>query len=111
VTAIRSTRDLVRSPHLAPFVGKELLPGDASTDEELEQVVRRTTGTYYHPFGSCRMGDAPSAPLDVHLRVRGVSGLRVVDASVIPGRVSANPNATVLAVAERAADLIAQHRG
>ncbi|MCY1695078.1 GMC family oxidoreductase [Curtobacterium sp. SL109] len=111
VAAIRAARDVIASPHLAPFRGEELVPGHASTDDELEQAVRRTAGTYFHPYGSCRMGQAPDAPLDVDLSVRGVIGLRVVDASVIPGRVSVNPHATVLAIAERAADLITQARG
>jgi choline dehydrogenase len=110
VAAIRSARDLIASPHLAAFRGEELLPGEASTDDDVERVVRRTAGTYFHPYGSCRMGQGPDAPLNVDLSLRGVSGLRVVDASVIPGRVSANPNATVLAIAERAADLITQAR-
>jgi choline dehydrogenase len=110
VAAIRAARDVIASPHLASFRGEELLPGAASTDDDLEQAVRRTAGTYFHPYGSCRMGQAPDAPLDVDLSVRGVVGLRVVDASVIPGRVSVNPNATVLAIAERAAELITQAR-
>jgi choline dehydrogenase len=61
---------------------------------------------YYHPAGTCRLGSDPDAVLDLELRVRGVAGLRVVDASVLPTIPNAHPNATVLAIAERAAGLI-----
>jgi choline dehydrogenase-like flavoprotein len=72
--------------------------------------VRRTTGTYFHPYGSCRIGQGVGSPLDVRSSVKGVTGLRVMDASAIPGRVSANPHFTVLAMAERVADLMAEDR-
>jgi len=63
-------------------------------------------GSYYHPAGSCRMGTGSDTVVDAQLRVHGVAGLRVADASVMPVICNAHPNATVLAIAERAADLI-----
>jgi choline dehydrogenase len=110
VAAIRTTRTLVESPHLAPFRGEELLPGDVDDDDELEKVVRRITGTYFHPYGSCRIGQSADSPLDARSAVKGVAWLRVMDASAIPGRVSANPHSTILAMAERVADLMAGDR-
>ena len=73
----------------------------------LRSWIRRTVASYYHPAGTCRMGTGPGAVVDTSLRVHGVAGLRVADASVMPVLVNAHPNATVLAIAERAADVIA----
>ena len=72
----------------------------------LRGYIRRTVSSYYHPAGTCQMGTGPGAVVDPQLRVRGVAGLRVADASVMPVLPNAHPNATVLAIAERAADLI-----
>ena len=73
--------------------------------------IRRAVGSYYHPAGTCRMGPDAAAVVDLELRVRGVTGLRVADASVPPVIPNAHPNATVLAVAERAAELIGGRPG
>jgi choline dehydrogenase len=87
--------------------GEEVIPGpDVSSDEQLLAYLRQSLGTYFHPAGTCRMGTGPEAVTDNELRVRGVDGLRVVDASVMPSLPTANPNATVLAIAEKAAELI-----
>ena len=87
----------------------EVWPGpDARTRASLRDYIRRTAGSYYHPAGTCRMGpdtDA-GAVADLQLRVRGITGLRVADASVMPAIPNAHPNATVLAIAEKAATLI-----
>jgi choline dehydrogenase len=86
----------------------EVWPGpDVRTSAGLRDYIRRAVGSYYHPAGTCRMGSDAAAVTDPQLRVRGVSGLRVADASVMPVIPNANPNATVLAIAERAAELIA----
>ena len=66
-------------------------------------------GTYFHPVGTCKLGTDPDAVVDLQLRVHGVEGLRVVDASVMPSLPAANTNATVLAIAERAAAIITGH--
>ncbi|MFC7689724.1 GMC oxidoreductase [Paeniroseomonas aquatica] len=82
-------------------------PGPAAADDAaLLDFARETGGTVYHPCGTVRMGGDPTAPLDAQLRLRGIDGLRVVDASVFPDIPVCNINATVLSVAEKAADLI-----
>ena len=86
----------------------EAWPGaDVRTRAGLRDYIRHTVDSYHHPVGTCRMGPDADAVVDTELRVRGISGLRVVDASVMPTIPNAHPNATVLAIAERAADLIA----
>jgi choline dehydrogenase len=85
----------------------EVWPGaQAATDADLRQYIRHTVSSYYHPAGTCRMGTGADAVTDPQLRVRGVAGLRVADASVMPVLPNAHPNATVLAIAERAAELL-----
>ena len=99
-------RWLAASP-LAGIVAGEARPGPAAaSDDDLLAFARETGGTVYHPCGTVRMGGDPAAPLDAQLRLRGVAGLRVVDASVFPDIPVCNINATVLSVAEKAADLI-----
>jgi choline dehydrogenase-like flavoprotein len=77
-----------------------------STDADYVDFIRRKAETIYHPVGTCRMGSDAAAPLDSELRVRGVDGLRVVDASVMPSLPSGNTNAPVIMIAERASALI-----
>ena len=89
--------------------GKEWWPGtDVSTDAEIAAHVRRTTQTIYHPVGTCKMAEAndPLGVVDEKLRVRGIDGLRVVDASIFPFETTGHTNAPVIAVAEQAADVI-----
>jgi choline dehydrogenase len=87
----------------------EVLPGpDRADDHSLTEFLRRSIVSHFHPVGTCRMGSDPEAVVDPQLRVHGVDGLRVADASVMPSVVSANTNATVLAIAERAADFITE---
>ena len=76
------------------------------TDAEIDAFIRRTVITAHHPAGSCHMGIGPESVLDPTLRVRGVEGLRVVDASAMPDMVGAHINACVLMMAEKAADMI-----
>jgi choline dehydrogenase len=85
----------------------EVWPGaDVGTSAGLRDFIRRTIDSYHHPVGTCRMGPDAGAVVDLELRVRGIAGLRVADASVMPTIPNAHPAATVLAIAERAADLI-----
>jgi choline dehydrogenase len=94
----------------AAFAGirkAEVWPGPDVTDRAgIRDYIRRTAFSYYHPSGTCRMGSDDGAVVDPMLRVRGVAGLRVADASVMPMIPNAHPNATVLAIAERAVELI-----
>ena len=109
IECVRLSREILAQPALAPFRGKELFPGDQVQDEaKVIEFIRRKAETIYHPVGTCRMGadDDRSAVLDPQLRVRGVSGLRVVDASVMPKLIGGNTNAPTIMIAERAADLI-----
>jgi choline dehydrogenase len=100
-------REIGGAPALAPWRGEEMAPGPAITAEDaLRGFVKETLGSYYHPVGTCAMGDSDQAVVDGELRVHGISGLRVADASVMPSLPSMNPMATVYGIAERAAALI-----
>jgi choline dehydrogenase len=104
---IRLARRWLAAEPLRGIVAGEARPGAAAeSDDELLDFARRTGGTVYHPCGTVRMGGDPTAPLDARLRLRGIEGLRVADASVFPDIPVCNINATVLSVAEKAADLI-----
>ncbi len=99
-------RDVAARPELSRARDAELWPGkDVRSRAELRRFIRRTVSSYYHPAGTCRMGTDAGAVVDPQLRVRGVARLRVADASVMPAISNAHPNATVLAIAERAAEL------
>ena len=103
----RIAREVALQSALDPYRGRELNPGEAvKTDAEVDAWLRRTVITAHHPAGTCPMGTLPDTVLDPELRVRGVAGLRVVDASAMPDLVSAHINACVLMMAEKAADLI-----
>jgi choline dehydrogenase-like flavoprotein len=107
VAAFRLVRRLASQPALAPFIAEEKAPGPAvQSDEEILDVFRTRGQSGYHAMGTCRMGADASAVLDGRLRVRGASGLRVVDLSVVPGPISGNTNGPTMAIAARAADLI-----
>jgi 4-pyridoxate dehydrogenase len=102
-------RDVAHRPELRAFVSREIGPGSAVTNEtQMESYVRGSAVTAHHPAGTCKMGSAADemAVVDECLRVRGVEGLRVVDASVFPDLVGGNINAPTIMIAERAADLI-----
>lgn len=108
VAGVRVAREVAAQPALAPYCGDELTPGPEITSEDaLADFVRETCETLYHPVGTCRMGTDAEAVVDPELRVNGLAGLRVVDASVMPTVPSGNTNAPTLMVAEKAADLIA----
>lgn len=105
---IRLARAIVRQEPLRRFAREEILPGEAAqTDDELRAHLRERSQTLYHPVGTCALGVDPSSVVDPELRVRGVAGLRVVDASVIPQLPRGHTNWPVVMVAERAAELIA----
>jgi choline dehydrogenase-like flavoprotein len=102
-------RDVANRAELKAFISRELSPGpQVTTDTQLEDHTRRTAVTAHHPAGTCKMGPATDvmAVVDGMLRVHGVDGLRVVDASVFPDLVGGNINAPTIMIAERAADLI-----
>lgn len=103
----RMIRAVFSQQPLAALCQGEVAPGsDTISDEAWHEFLRREAFPMYHPAGTCRMGTGPDAVLDERLRVRGVQGLRVVDASMMPALVAANTNGPVIMIAERAADLI-----
>jgi choline dehydrogenase len=111
VAGLRFAREMGQANAFKDWRGEEVLPGpDVSSEDEAREYIRRSLLTYFHPVGTCRIGGDDSAVVDTRLRVHGVEGLRVADASVIPSIPSANTNATVYAVAERAADFIRTNR-
>ncbi|MDQ4107276.1 MAG: GMC family oxidoreductase N-terminal domain-containing protein [Actinomycetota bacterium] len=104
---IRYARELVHTSAFDELRGQEIAPGEAVTSSsELRDYIRGYAGTVWHPVGTCRMGRDPEAVVDDQLRVHGVEGLRIVDASVMPEVVNSNPNAAVMMIAEKAAELI-----
>jgi choline dehydrogenase len=108
VAGTKRAREIATAEPFASVLGRELFPGpDISSDDDLADDLRRRVELLYHPVGTCRMGSDDEAVVDPELRVRGVDGLRVVDASIMPIIPSGNTNAPTIAVAERAADVIA----
>ena len=106
---LRLAREVGHQAPLQPFIEKEVPPGpDDWSDVALDAHIAATGITVHHPLGTCRMGAAndDDAVVDTDLRVRGVEGLRVIDASVMPDMVGGNINAAVIMVAERASDLL-----
>jgi choline dehydrogenase len=109
VSGLRWARKLASQPALSTWMGPETSPGIAiETDDELLEYARERGSTLYHPVGTAKMGrtDDPMTVVDPQLRVHGIDGLRVVDASVMPRLVSGNTNAATVMIAERASDLI-----
>jgi choline dehydrogenase-like flavoprotein len=104
---LRLAREILRQPALKPFVLAERMPGDnLNTDQELLEYAYRSCKTDHHPAGTCAMGTGPEAVVTPDLKLRGIDGLRVVDASVMPLIPSCNTNAPTIMVAERASDMI-----
>ncbi|MDD9878428.1 MAG: GMC oxidoreductase, partial [Magnetovibrio sp.] len=103
----KAMREVMHQPALAALSGGEIWPEPGvRTDAEIDEFIRQAAGTVYHPVGTCRMGADDNAVVDEALRVRGVDGLRVVDASVMPSLVGGNTHAPTVMIAEKAADLI-----
>lgn len=112
VEGVKLARKIMRQPAMADVVVAETLPGaDVDDAAALETYARRSAGTAFHVAGSCRMGIDPMAVVDPRLRVHGLAGLRVVDASIMPLLPSGNTNAPTIMIAEKAADMIREDRG
>jgi choline dehydrogenase len=104
---VKLARDVFAQPVFDAYRGPELMPGaHVMRDEQIDTFVRKTAETIYHPVGSAKMGRDTNAVVDPQLKVYGVEGLRVVDASVMPALVSGNTNAPTIMIAEKAADMI-----
>ena len=105
-------RNILGQKALASYGGKEIAASaSAVTDLQIEHFIRDHADTIYHPVGTCRMGNGPLDVVDAQLKVRGIEGLRVVDASIMPRIVSGNTNAPVIMIAEKAADMIKAAQG
>jgi choline dehydrogenase len=112
VAGVEIARQVANRPELADWSLREVFPGPAARSRaELREFVKRGTSPFYHPVGTARMGRDADAPVTPELAVRGIGGLWVADASVMPQIVPAMTNAAVVAIAERGADLIAGQRG
>jgi 4-pyridoxate dehydrogenase len=106
---LKLLREVAAQSTLDPFRGREIRPGkDVRSDAELDAFIRSTPATAHHPCGTCRMGSDDDAVVDAELKLRGVDGLRLADASVMPDLVGGNINAAVIMIAEKAADMIAR---
>jgi choline dehydrogenase len=104
---IETVRHIYGTQPQADLVAKETAPGSAlKTDADLDAYIRASASVTQHPVGTCAMGIGPDAVVSPQLRVHGLAGLRVVDASVMPTIVGANTNAAVIMIAEKAADMI-----
>jgi choline dehydrogenase len=111
VDAVRLTRRIVAGPALARFEPEEYTPGpQATTDEDILAYARRTVITVFHQSGTCKMGRDPMAVVDARLRVHGIEGLRIVDASIMPSVPSGNTNAPAMMIGEKAAQMIRADR-
>ena len=111
IAGLRFTRRIMAAPALARFQPKEWKPGaHLESDEELKQAAGDLGATIFHPVGTCRMGRDADAVVDDQLRVNGVAGLRVIDASVMPRITSGNTNAPTVMIAEKGAEFIRAER-
>ena len=107
IEAVKLSRELLASPVFDAYRGAEVFPGAAArSDAELAAAIRAKAESIYHPVGTCRMGSDAAAVVDPELRVRGVDGLRVIDASVMPRLIGGNTNAPTIMIAEKAAGLL-----
>jgi choline dehydrogenase len=107
IAGLRIARDVFQTPAMQRYVFEEVLPGRAAkSDEDLLEHIRNTAGTTYHPTSTCMMGPNERAVVDSELRVHGMEGLRVIDASIMPAVVSGNTNAATIMIAEKGAAMI-----
>ncbi|KVD89730.1 glucose-methanol-choline oxidoreductase [Burkholderia stagnalis] len=106
VAGFKLTRRLMQAPALAGWITRDQFTANVTTDDEIRDVLRQRTDTVYHPVGTCRMGRDALAVVDPQLRVRGLQGLRIVDASVMPTLIGGNTNAPTIMIAEKAVDLM-----
>jgi choline dehydrogenase-like flavoprotein len=108
VVAYKLARRVLDAPSLAHLYARDLFTRHVKTDDDIRAVLRARTDTIYHPAGTCAMGVDGMAVVDPLLRVRGVEGLRIADASIMPTPIGGNTNAPCIMIGEKAAELIAR---
>ena len=109
---MRLTRQIFAAPAIAAHSVVETVPGpDVQSDAALTQYFKDFGNTIYHPVGTCRMGEGPAAVVDSRLRVHGIAGLRVADASIMPTLTTGNTNAPTIMIGEKAAVMIKEDAG
>ena len=111
IEGVKKARKILATSEFTQYQSREIGPGpEAQTDDEILAFIRKRAETIYHPIGTCKMGniEEPETVVDSSLKVKGIKGLRVVDASVMPSLISGNTNAPTIMIAERAADIIKQ---
>lgn len=107
IEGVKLVRKIAHHEHFDLYRGKEIWPGEnVKTDEQIADFIRETAETLYHPVGTCKMGTDPMAVVNSELRVHGVEGLRVVDASIMPKIIGGNTNAPTMMIAEKASEMI-----
>ncbi|MBU3566008.1 GMC family oxidoreductase [Polynucleobacter sp. MWH-HuK1] len=106
VRGYKLTKQLMDAPSLASITNKNIFTPDVKTDDDIRKIIRERVDTVYHPVGTCKMGNDAMAVVDSNLKVHGIEGLRVVDGSIMPTLVGGNTNAPIIAIAEKAADMI-----
>ena len=107
--SVRRMRDMMREPAVRDLIEAELIPGTINNDQaSIEEDIRARAQTFFHPSGTCRMGGDPNAVVDPRLRVKGIQGLRVADASIMPAALNACTHAPTIMIGEKAAAMIAE---
>ena len=106
VAGFKTTRRLMETPALRALQTKDMFTSDVKTDDDIRRLLRARVDTVYHPVGTCKMGNDASAVVDPKLKVHGLEGLRVVDASIMPTLIGGNTNAPTIMIGEKAADMI-----
>ena len=106
VAGYKTTRRLMETPALRALQTKDMFTSDVKTDDDIRNILRARVDTVYHPVGTCKMGTDAAAVVDPKLRVHGLEGLRVVDASIMPTLIGGNTNAPTIMIGEKAVDMI-----
>ena len=106
VSGFKIARRLMAQPSLAEWITEDVFTADVASDDDIRMALRRRSDTVYHPVGTCRMGSGEDAVVDAQLRVHGIDGLRVADASIMPTLIGGNTNAPCIMIGEKAADLV-----
>ena len=106
VQGYKFTKKLLDAPSFRKIRKKDIFTSDVETDDDIRQIIRERADTVYHPVGTCKMGNDSMAVVDSHLKVHGIEGLRVVDGSIMPSLIGGNTNAPIIAIAEKAVDMI-----